>query len=275
MKRFSYSLPALAVSLVAGLGLVSAASATPNPNGAVVIERFFNDCVVTNLAVNNAYPGEIRFTESNMICGGGANLHLWNFSEDGGLSSAVFNNDDAFRFGTTLVMTNQQVGTEAGLRLSPWWDQNANGYFNVRLPDGEIACFGGVLPFYTFTGAYGIRYAAGEPIRLEIVYQPNCNTEADPGTIVYNVTYLGLAYSSGPLPFNNCTPGEEAHGCYGIMDNARAGGRAQNNFFAGGPGDPASVNVDSFFDVFFEIDLADCPVQTEASSWGRLKGLYR
>jgi len=274
MKRFSYPLSALALSLVAAMGTASGAFATPAVNDAVLIPRHFNDCVVTDLVTNEAYPGVISFTESNMICGGGANLHLWNFSDDGGISSAVFNNMDAFRFGATLDLTMQQVGSEAGLRVSPWWDQNANGYFNVRLPDGEIACFGGVLPFYSFTGSFGLRYVGG-PIQLEIVYQPACNTEANPGTIEYKVNYLGVPYASGPLAFGNCTPGEEIHGCYGIMDDARVGGRVQNNFFAGGPADPASTNSASFFDVFFEVDDRDCPVQNASSSWGRVKGLYR
>lgn len=276
MKRFRYPLSALALSLVAAMGSAPGAFATPLPNDAVLIPRYFNDCVVTNLVTNEAYPGAISFTESNMICAGGANMHLWNLSDDGGLSSAVFNNMDAFRFGSTLQLSMQQVGTEAGLRLSPWWDQNANGYFNVRLPDGEIACFGGVLPFFSFTGAFGLRYAGG-PIRLEIVYQPVCNTAANPGTIEYKVNYLGVDYTSGPLAFGNCTPGEEINGCYGIMDNARAGGRVQNNFFTGPPGgaDPASTNIGSFFDIFFEIQDRDCPVQNQSSSWGRVKGLYR
>ncbi len=276
MKRFRYHHSARALCLaVAGMGLYTVASAAPNPNDAVVIPRFFNDCVVTNLTVAEAYPASIVFTEDNMICAGGVNLHLWNLSEDGGATSAVFNNADAFTFGATLVLTSQGVGTEGGLRVSPWWDQNANGYFNVRLPDGEIACFGGVLPFYSFTAAFGLRYAAGESIVLGVRYQPVCNTAANPGTIEYLVTYLGINYSSGPLPFNNCTPGEEIHGCYGIMDNARVGGRIQNNLFAGGGGDPASTNVGSFFDVFYDIDIADCPVQNQSSSWGRVKGIYR
>lgn len=275
MKRFSYHFSTLVAGIVvAGLGLTAVASATPAPNGAAIIERHFNDCVVTNLATTNLYPGSISFAEDNLLCAGGANLHIWNFSEDGGISSAVFNNVDAFTFGATLVLESNGMGTEGGLRLSPWWDKNANGYFNVRLPDGEIACFGGVLPFYSFTGSHGLHYAAGEEIQLEIVYQPRCNTEEDPATIVYNVVYQGNSYSSGPLPFGNCTPGEEIHGCYGIMDDARAGGRIQNNFFAGG-GDPALANAGSFFDIYFELNEPDCPVQTESSTWGRMKGLYR
>ena len=44
---------------------------------------------------------------------------------------------------------------EAGLQISPWWSPNVDGRFNVRTPDGEVACFGGRLPFYSFTGDQG------------------------------------------------------------------------------------------------------------------------
>ena len=132
-----------------------------------------------------------------------------------------------------------------------------------------------MLPFYSFTGApHNLHYAAGNPIGLEITYQPHCNTEGNKGTITYKVYYGGNEYSSPPLEFNNCTPGEEIHGCYGIMDDARVGGRVQNNLFAGG-GDPASENTALFETISFEPVTTDCPVQNESSSWGRVKGIYR
>ena len=260
--------------LVLGAGL---AQATPVPNGALLIPRFFNDCPVTVLSTSNLYPFGVQFDESFLVCAGGVNLHLWNLSADGGLTSAVFNNKDGFDFAANLMLQNVvgAVGTEGGLRLSPWWDQNANGYFNVRLPDGEIAVFGGVLPFYSFTAAYGIHYLDNQVIRLEMIYNPHCNTANDPGTIEYKVVWQGQTYSSGPLPFNNCTPGEEIHGCYGIMDDARVGGRVQNNFFAGG-GDPAARNQGTFLDITFAaVPGQDCPVPTETKTWGSLKALYR
>ncbi len=57
---------------------------------------------------------------------------------------------------------------EAGLRCSPWWSPNVDGRFNVRVGDGEIAVFGGRLPFYSFTGSHGINYVRGDVIHLEI-----------------------------------------------------------------------------------------------------------
>ena len=69
--------------------------------------------------------------------------------------------------------------------------------------------------------------------------------------------------------------GEEAHGCYGIMDNARVGGKFQNDFFAFGA-DPAGANSVDYNDFIYTINPGqDCPVATKASTWGAIKGTYR
>ena len=76
-------------------------------------------------------------------------------------------------------------------------------------------------------------------------------------------------------PFGNCTPGEEAHGCYGIMDDARVGGRLQNDMFAFG-GDPAANNSVDYNDILYTINQPpDCPVPTGNASWGKVKASYR
>ena len=90
---------------------------------------------------------------------------------------------------------------EAGLQISPWWSQDVDGRLNVRTTDGEIACFGGRLPFYNFTASHGINYTKGNTIHVEIRYEPNGLSQADPGTIQYTVGYLGQTYSSGVLAF--------------------------------------------------------------------------
>ena len=265
MKR-SYVL--LAIALAAGVFAVEAA-ATPAVNGALLKTRIFNDCPISTLATVNTYPAEISFREAELICFGFANLHNWSFSADGGMTEAVFNNGDSFVFGATVVVSGANVnGGEGGLRLSPWWGQDTEGRFNVRIPDGEVACFGGVLPFYSFTGSHGIHYVAGQPIRLEVYYNPYHNSAAFPGQVKYRCYWMGVWYDSGWLPFGNCTPGEEIHGCYGIMDNARAGGYAQHRLTNG---QFPAENLTNFFDVVF----AEQPVATLPTTWGKVKGLYR
>jgi hypothetical protein len=265
MKR-SYVLVALA--LVASLIAVDAL-ATPHMNGALVKTRIFNDCPISVLNVLNNYPAEITFNESELICFGWANLHNWTFSTDGGVTAQPLMNGDAFGFAATVVLSGGNVnGAEAGLRLGPWWSPDVDGRFNIRIPDGEIACFGGVLPFYTFTGNHGIHYVAGQPIRLEVYYNPYHNSAAFPGQAKYRCYWQGVWYESPWLPFGNCTPGEEIHGCYGIMDDARAGGYAQNRLTSGV--EPSDVLTN-----FFDLCWAEAPVPTLPTTWGKVKGLYR
>jgi hypothetical protein len=268
MRRFGYFV-ALAAVLLVGLG--GSALATPHMNGVVVTTRIFNDCPVSNLTVTNDYPGEVTFAEDNLICFGWANLHNWTFSSDHGLTQAPLSNVNCFEFDATVNLSGNDInGAEAGMRLSPWWSQQVDGRLNIRIPDGEIAAFGGVLPFYSFTGADGIHYVAGQDIRLMMIYRPYANTAANPGTVEYKVLWGGTWYDSGELPFGNCTPGEEAHGCYGIMDDARAGGYAQNRLTNG---DPSAAVTTSFFDLCWEVWTP--PVPAQATTWGGVKATYR
>ena len=113
---------------------------------------------------------------------------------------------------------------EAGLQVTPWWSQNVDGRFNVRSTDGEIACFGGRLPFYSFTANHGLHYVPGDLIHLEIVYDPNDLTVSDPATIEYKLSYQGTDYTSGILPFDEGNPAENPpHGVWGILNDARVG----------------------------------------------------
>jgi hypothetical protein len=290
MKWTRFSPAALMASLLA-IGMAFATShaiATPVINGAVLYPRHFNDCPGTTLKSFNGYPSTLGFSEAGLTCSSGINLHDWDLSADGGASSAVFNNGDAFRLRATLTLTNQRgPGVEGGLRISPWWDQFASGYFNVRLNDGEIACFGGVLPFFSFTSAFGILYQERVPIRLEVIYLPHSNTADDPATIEYQVLWKNVLYSSGPLAFFNCDFGDPSHGCYGIMDDARVGGRVQTNFFAG-TGAKGSNDSGVFLSLTFVAlppsasssasgratpAVLDAP--TPPTTWGRVKAVYR
>lgn len=197
---------------------------TPDPNSAVTHTRIFNDCPTSNLTVTNNYPSEIAFDDQNVDCFGFANLHNWHFSEDG-TNDALFNNNSRFRFSADLVITGNGEG---GLQVSPWWSPDVDGRFNVRSTDGEIACFGGRLPFYSFTGAHGLRYTKGEPIHLDIKYFQHSQTSLDPATIEYTVIYQGASYTSGQLPFDGANPAEDPpYGQWGMLNGGRAGGYFQ------------------------------------------------
>jgi hypothetical protein len=256
---------AVALVMLASVG----ALATPAPNSVVINERVFNDCPTSVLTTTNDYPVAITIEDDVLDCGGFANLHNWRFSEDGGVSAAVFNNDANYKFSCTLVIDGTGEG-EAGLSVSPWWSQDVDGRFNVRTTDGEIACFGGRLPFYSFTVNHGLTYVKGTAIFLQVIYRPNQLTAAAPATIEYVVEYNNYFYSSGPLMFDEGNPNENPpYGLWGALQDGRVGGYVQA-FLQ--PGNSAAGLSASWTKILF-VDLG--PVSVEDASWGGVKALYR
>lgn len=253
--------------LVAAMA-VSTASATPNPNSAVLHPRVFNDCPSSVLTSSNMYPGSLWFNDEMNCVTGWANLHTWRLSEDG-VTAAQFMNGDCFRLSACLTITGDGNG-EAGLQISPWWSPDVDGRFNVRVPDGEVACFGGRLPFYSFTGSQGLRYVRGEPICLEIIYTPNGLSMASPATIEYKATFASVTYTSGPLAFDEGNPAEP-YGTWGMLDGATVGGHFQV------PVEPYSPPTHVARATWSDISFLACPppTPTETRSWGSIKGMYR
>jgi hypothetical protein len=266
MKKLSKTL----VVVVTGLLVIATASlalATVTPATAVVNERVYNDCPISTLTVSNSYPS-ITIDDQKNFCGAGwANRHNWRFSMDG-VSNQLFNNNDGFRMSATMTITGSGQ-CEAGLQISPWWSPNVDGMFNVRTTDGEIACFGGRLPFYSFTGSQGVTYTKGEAIYMEITYLPNSLTSVDPATIEYKLTYQSVTYSSGAIGFDEGNPAEP-YGTWGMLDGAAAGGHLQ--FFLQEGAADANINV-MWDGIGFE-DLGS-PVAIEDTSWGNVKALFR
>jgi len=249
------------------VGLASVALATTDPSDAVVIERVFNDSFASTLTVNNSYPSLISIDDANAGPLGWANLHIWRFSADGS-TPQEFANEDGCRFAADLTISGSGDG-EAGLSIAPWWSGNVDGRFNVRTPDGEVAVFGGRLPFYSFTANNGVSYVEGTTVRLEVIYRTNPEmNEAAPATIEY--IYDGI--SSGPLPFDEGNPAEaDPHGTWGLLSPWYAGGYMQyNNMFGFAEGD-------NFHAVWENITFEDLGtvVATDDASWDGVKALFR
>ncbi len=233
MRRFDSRTGMMAV--LAAVGLVcfaaafgGAARATPFPDGASIEARTFNDCGLSTLTVTNNYPASVEITdEMSPFCIGNANLHSFSFSEDGGATAAVFNNNSSFRFGADFTLSGAGEG-EGGLRLSPWWSQFVDGRFMANATTGEVAIFGGRLPFYTFTVNHGVTYVKGTTIRFELTYLDNGLNAADPATIQYRVIYGGNTYDSPAIPFDMANPNEDPpYGLWGMLNDGRAGGYFQ------------------------------------------------
>jgi len=258
--------PALAVACLA---FAASAFATPLPNSAVIHTRVFNDCPVSILSTINSFPGSIVIDDQNAVapfCAGFANLHTWRFSTDG-VNAIQFLNGDAFEYSCTLVL--EGIGGEGGLNLSPWFGPDTDGLFNVRTTDGEIACFGGRMPFFTFTGAFGLHYVTGTPIQLGITYIPNGLSSVSPAQIVYNLRYASTNYTSGLINFDEGNPTEDPpHGLWGALNPWFAGGHMK--MFVQTIGQPHSMKG-----TWSDIQFTTQPVSAAKSTWGQLKKLYR
>jgi len=271
MKRIGYSSLACLAAIVFAGSIASSAFATPAPIGAVVKERIFNDCPISTLASVNNYPASISITDNwSDFCIGFANRHNWRFSTDG-TTAAVFGNDNNFKASATVTLTGNGT-VEGGLEVAPWWSSDVGGRMQARLLDGEIACFDGRLPFYSFSNPAGhnLRYTGG-PIFMEIEYHSNGNSLASPATIEYRVVYNGTPYTSGPLAFDQANPAEDPpHGQWGMLSPAYVGGFVQTNNGTSGTGRNYSATFENI-----SFTCLDCATPAQNSTWGRLKALYR
>ena len=251
----------LAWSAVLMVVMAGASHATPSANGATVETRTFNDCPLSNLTVNNNYPNAVTITdEMNALCVGFANLHSWSFSADGGATSAAFNNNSNFTFGADVTISGAGEG-EGGLRLSPWYGKFVDGRFMLNVTSGEIACFGGALPFYSFTGNHSVTYTRGTTVRMEVTYRAHDLFSTEPASIQYRLISNGTTYDSPVLPFGIQNTAEcDPNGLFGCLNDGRAGG-----YFQPRANSAASLTADFANPDAASLELRtfnDCPVST-------------
>ncbi len=251
---------------LAALAFASVASATPAANSAVVVTRIFNDCPTSSVVVQDLDFASIIIDDANLDCFGFANRHAWSFSEDNA-TPAVFENQDGFAFCATVGAFGTGDG-EVGLRVSPWWDLNVSGVFMLNTRSGEIACFDGRLPFYSFTAQHGQSYTKGTTVKLSIEYKPNGLSAASPATIQYKLENANGTFTSPALAFDMGNPAEDPpHGLWGMLSPARVGGYRQAYL---GQGDPHTFRG-SWAQICYDAQ----PVPAEAATWGKIKADYR
>ena len=229
MKRIELFVPAVLVVLCALAG--ASYATTPQVNGATIELRTFNDCPISTVSSINNYPAQIQISDAmDPLCVGFANLHSFSFSEDGGATSAVFDNNSNFHFAADVNLDGAGEG-EGGLRISPWYGKFVDGRMMANVTSGEIACFGGALPFYSFTVNHGITYTRGTTIRMEATYLANDLTSVNPASIQYRVVYNGNTYDSPVLPFGEQNPNEcnfpQHNDQWGMLNDGRVGGYFQ------------------------------------------------
>jgi hypothetical protein len=265
MKRIGYTF----LSCCAMLAFAATAYAVaPAVNSAVIHERVYNDCPVSTVVSTNNYPALIQIADNDPFgCSGFTNFHTWRLSTDGS-TDAQFPNNANWRVCTDFSMTGATEG-EGGLQFAPWWAQCCDGLFNVKTT-GEVAVFGGRLPFYSFTAAHGVNYVKGTVIRLEIVYRSNGLSASAPGTVEYIVGYNSLLYTSGPLAFDQGNAAEDPpHGQWGSLNDSAVGGQFKMLINDGGPSHQLTA---AWQNTCFSDDQA---TPTTSKSWGQVKSIYR
>lgn len=239
-KKLKYVFVCAALAVLCGNAI-----ATPAINSAVIKTRIWNDNPGSIVTTTNSYPSSLTIKDDQSGGGmGWANRHNFRLSTDGS-TAASFVNGDAFAFAADVTITGTGH-SEAGLNIAPWWSLDVDGVFMLNTDSGEIACWGGRLPFYSFTTGHSLTYTKGDTVRLGVVYQPNSLTSIDPATIEYLLTMGGTDYTSGALAFDEGNPAEDPpHGVWGMLTPAQVGG-----FFLAKVGDPLWEQVE-FGDMVF------------------------
>lgn len=224
------------LTVFASVIVCGVAFASPVIDSAVIKERIWNDADYSTFTSGNLYPTSLWMEDLGLDDYGWANRHNFRLSENDGISEAVFMNNDDFAFSADVTITGT-ANIEGGLNLSPWWSQDVDGVFMLNTENGEVSCWGGRLPFYSFTVEHGLTYTKGETVRLGMVYDPHSLTEADPGTIQYSYQVGATEYLSPVLAFDQGNPDEDPpSGLWGILNDARVGGWFMPKVDSGTPG---------------------------------------
>ena len=198
------------VSVAVLLACVAAAEAgVASINSVKMVNREFNDYPDSTLVAVNNYPSLVSWDEKNFGEGGFANRHTAYFSQDGGATKFAFGYTDGFDTSTVLSLTSVNInGREAGYHA----DLFGFGFFGI-LPNGHVAAFGSILPFWDPGAVF--TPGVNTTVKLRMVYTPGAgNGTADnggvPSTMTYSYDFGSGPVSSGPLAFGGIEGGVPA-----------------------------------------------------------------
>jgi hypothetical protein len=178
-----------------------ALAAVTDINSVVIQERFFNDFPGSTLTTVNNFPTDVSFTESNYGAGGFANRHNAVYSADGSTAYGLTQSDGFdISFNVLIDAGSLSPRKEGGIRFDS--GITGDGLFIVA-SDGEVAAFGGPLPFHSFgAGAY----TAGTTAGMRVIYRPDDDTDAFDGD-ASTMEYFFNGVSSGQLDISNTENG--------------------------------------------------------------------
>ncbi len=159
------------VAFVSALVLMAGAAVAQDistVNSVMVQDRVWNDFPGSTLVTTNAYPGSVRWEEQFAVGepGNFANKHMAWFSNDGGASAfeMFVGQSWTIEFDIRISAPGLLPRKEGGLQLNnprfggAWIDEGrvlvaTNDWGNPGGP-GEVAVFGGAMPFHSFGGVY-------------------------------------------------------------------------------------------------------------------------
>lgn len=235
--RGSLGIGALALVAIAGtsFGAVTDIDSLQEASG------LYGDFPGTTITVTNNYPSLYRIQETgfvdDMAGGNFASFNAGWLSADGGATAYDFNYGDSFDFKVTMVDSSTGIGqVEGGIRT----DLFGFGFFGALSGNGEIAAFGGTVPFHSFGAGL---YTPGDTLDLRMIYKAGAAEFVDTSYIQYRYQVNGGGWvSSGWIPFTNSEMGWPS----GIPDTQfiqKIGVGSQNNNPIGGTVDISFTNM--------------------------------
>ena len=181
LHRYTCKVTLVGFCLAAASGAYAQVSSI---NSAIIMPRVYNDIPAAVGSYNNSYPGLITLGESGVSAPTGyADRDVWYFSNNGGVSPYLFQNNDYFN----ASMSVQLTGNDTSIDLEGGWlFSNPSGGFGGDLQfivkdNGEIVQFGGPS-FYGFSANDGgplPNYVLGQTLILGLNYVVDPNTGAN------------------------------------------------------------------------------------------------
>jgi hypothetical protein len=166
--RYSARLASLVVITV--LAGVSARAQISTVNSVITTPREWNDIPDAGITTVSTYPSLVSFTESGVSAATGfANRDVWRFSNDGGTTAYLFQDDDYFDVKFELTLTGDPISPrkEAGILFAT--TSSGDIQLIVNTDGNEVVQFGGIS-FYSFNANDGLSYNSGDTITLGLSY---------------------------------------------------------------------------------------------------------
>lgn len=233
-------------AVVCGLAASVFAGDISQVNGVFMQNRVFNDFPSSTLVPTAAYPASVGWHEEFPAgtTGNFANKHLAYLSTDNGASAFGLDGNQGWTLSTSIRMNapNAAPRKEGALQIeNPRYNNNPpfvdEGHVLVAT-DGEVAIFGGAMPFYTSNFTGGPWYTLGATSRLTFQYFAPGVMDPVKGAIQVSMNDPILGFHQSPV----LVWGNEADGTVGFNTGTKIAFQAQNQ---------RNPFINDFSDIFY------------------------